>query len=221
MSKNLRHLINFLPPQENVKCCASSATLLAAEMLMKSAGKDIIFSRLHLYYYARKLHNGIDQTGASLKDTLDALVVEGVCPNQYWPFSSQRANTEPSFIARKEAAAYKLQEYTKVKPAQFRSYLDREIPIVIGVHTGKRFWALTGPLSGHDYAPLNGDPSFRDHALTIVGYDDEMESYIVANSIGLKWGDKGYGALPYACEQDIGESYVIDRFAGIPSTKNF
>jgi C1A family cysteine protease len=55
-----------------------------------------------------------------------------------------------------------------------------------------------------------------------VGYDDEIGdgSWIIANSIGPKWGDHGYGVIPYSCVSNIGEAYILNNFAGsIPGKK--
>ncbi len=36
------------------------------------------------------------------------------------------------------------------------------------------------------------------HAVTCVGYNDYKQTFIVRNSWGKEWGDKGYFYMPYA-----------------------
>ena len=46
--------------------------------------------------------------------------------------------------------------------------------------------------------PQEGDQVRGGHAVTAVGYDDTKEVFIVRNSWGNDWGDKGYFYMPYA-----------------------
>lgn len=50
--------------------------------------------------------------------------------------------------------------------------------------------------------PLTEDP-IGGHAVVIVGYDDSKGLFIVRNSWGPSWGDKGYFYMPY--------EYVLDK----------
>jgi C1A family cysteine protease len=59
------------------------------------------------------------------------------------------------------------------------------------------------------------------HAVTIVGNRPDLNSWIIANSRGLKWGDKGFGILPYNCVVDIGEAFSITGLLDTGIGKNF
>lgn len=46
----------------------------------------------------------------------------------------------------------------------------------------------------------NNDAFGPDHAITIVGWDDDLQAWLIKNSWGELWGDKGYGWVGYdAC----------------------
>ena len=45
--------------------------------------------------------------------------------------------------------------------------------------------------------PQANDQQLGGHAVTAVGYDDFKECFIVRNSWGEGWGDKGYFYMPY------------------------
>jgi len=215
---DLREHIKYMQSQDNVGCCTASAVLLAAEMLFAKTNKPLNLSRLFVYYMTRKLQGRLGQKGAELKSTFDALSLYGACTEQFWPFSPHRVDHEPNFRAVQNAR-YKINEYECATPEKFNSILDKGVPIVIGMHTGRLFWRMRGELNEQIYKPVNESDNrpTQGHAVTIVGYDDKIQggSWIIANSLGLRWGYRGCGILPYSCYVDIGESYVIRNFAGI------
>jgi C1A family cysteine protease len=218
-SATLQKYVQQLPSQENANCCTASATLLAAEMIMSTAGKKINFSRLYVYYMTRKLQDRVGQKGAQLRDTLEALRIYGAASESQWPFSYSRIDKEPHLPAIEEGVHYKLQSYETITISEYKDSINKNIPIVIGISTGRMFWSLEGPLEKQRYKPVNGTDNRQSvgHAVTIIGYDDNIcdGSWIIANSSGPKWGFRGYGAIPYKCNMDIGESYIITNFAGI------
>ena len=78
------------------------------------------------------------------------------------------------------------------------------------------------------YKPVNdtdNQPSV-DHALAIVGYDDQLNGgcWIIANDATTKWGDQGYGAIGYNTTVDFGEAWVITKIGNVDietTEKNF
>ncbi len=220
---SLRKYINYIQSQENVACCTASAVLLAAEIILMYSGNRINFSRLFLYYMTRKMKNRIGDKGAELSDTLETLMNCGATPEKFWPFRVNRVDEIPDQQAIESATYYKLRSYNSVSPDDYKYYLNRDIPVIVGIMTGKIFWQLHGPLENHRYKPVNIDDNQRStgHAIVIVGYDDNLNggSWIIANSTGPKWGYYGYAAIPYSCSVDIGESFVITNFAGISAGK--
>lgn len=215
---SLRSYIRYIRPQENIACCTACATLLAAEIYMAQSNTSMYLSRLYLYYMTRKLQGRLNQHGAELKSTMEALSLYGSPPEKFWPFQPAHADKEPHIYAAQEAMQYRIQSYMEVSPDSYKTHLNNNTPIIIGIRTGRLFWRLSGELSSHRYKPTNhidNLPSFG-HAVTIIGYDDDLNggSWIIANSVGPQWGFQGYGAIPYACNIDIGESYIITKFAG-------
>lgn len=212
--------ILHLPNQHNVGCCAASASLLAAELIMNDNAR---LSRLFPYYYAREMRGRIGQNGAELGDILESMKQYGVATDKTWPFSLNRVNTEPNSSAQYEASQCKLGAYNYVEADSYKSYLEKGIPIIIGLNTGRMFWKMKGPLAEQTYKSINNTDNrkFGGHAVTIIGFNDNLNSWIIANSLGLTWGDHGLGVLPYECNHDIGEAYVITEFAGKTAGKKF
>jgi C1A family cysteine protease len=174
----------------------------------------------------RKLQGRLGQPGAELRSTFESLSIHGVCRENNWPFFVHKSEKEPSFGAIAEALEFKVTSFEYVNPKNFNTMIDLKIPISIGLQTGRMFWKLHGPISTQEYKPVNlvDNRGSRGHAVTVIGYDNSIcgGAWIIANSIGPKWGDKGYGILPYECYRDIGEAYCITGFADLPpSEKNF
>ncbi len=220
---SLRNYIQYLPSQERVDCCTSSSVLLAAEILLSQSGKNVHFSRLYLYYMTRKLQGRLGQRGAELSATFEALKRNGVATDRMWPFTSSRVEMHPHSPAVEEAVYHKLDSFEQIEVSQYKEYLNRGIPIVIGMFTGRRFWSLRGALEVQKYIPVGDEDNHRSkgHAIVCIGYNDHINngSWIIANSLGPTWGYQGYGAIPYSCNQDFAESYVITSFSGISAGK--
>lgn len=47
------------------------------------------------------------------------------------------------------------------------------------------------------YGPFSATSIGWGHAVVIIGYDDNTQSWIIRNSWGINWGDEGYGSVPY------------------------
>ncbi len=53
-------------------------------------------------------------------------------------------------------------------------------------------------------------PNDVNHAVTIVGWDDSKQAYLVKNSWGPNWGDKGYIWVEYGCNNiGYGAAWVV------------
>jgi C1A family cysteine protease len=224
-SFSLREYSLHLPAQNNIPCCASSASLKAAEIIMSAAGTNLRLSRLYTFYMSRKLSNKLNHRGLSIKETLDSMIQYGSATDETWPFHLDKVDKEPSEKSIIEAGRYKLDSYLPADTVSFNSHLREGRPIIIGMYTGRMYWKLKGPLEKQFYKPINttDNERHRNHAVTIIGFDDTIQngSWIIANSFGLTWGDHGLGILPYDCHQDIDESFVITKFAGITPGEKF
>ena len=53
-------------------------------------------------------------------------------------------------------------------------------------------------------------PNDVNHAITIVGWDDNKQAYLVKNSWGPNWGDKGYIWVEYGCNNiGYGAAWIV------------
>ena len=221
----LKQNTRLIQSQNNIPCCSSSAALTAIESIYSMNNIYYNFSRLFLYYNTRKLQGRILEKGSNLIFSFEALNKFGCCEEKYWPFLYHRVDKEPPLNVYTLAESFKPISYRSIRDADFKKCIDSNLPIVIGINIGRKFLKLSGPLKSQKYYPIDNTTNryLGSHALNIVGYDDYIcgGSWIVANSIGLRWGDKGFGILPYICSADINEGYVIESFQNLVPRKNF
>lgn len=74
-------------------------------------------------------------------------------------------------------------------------------PALVGLpvyNFGTSFWVPSGNLQGY-------------HAVTLVGFDNEREAFILRNSWGVEWGDQGYTCFPYKDYDSIIEAWTLYR----------
>ena len=65
------------------------------------------------------------------------------------------------------------------------------------------WWYTTGNMP---YPNVNREAVLGGHAVLIVGYNDTTQRFIVRNSWGTGWGDKGYFYMPYQVIQNVSMS---------------
>ncbi|CAK9024697.1 unnamed protein product [Durusdinium trenchii] len=146
--------------------------------------------------------------GMSLGGAISALELKGACLERNWPFNISRVNERPPETCFNEAVRYKIAESRKVEVrlASMRQCLAEGHPIVFGLKLTAQFFKPAP--GGGITTPDPSDPQSAEHglhAMLIVGYNDRQEVFIVRNSWGTSWGDKGYGYVPYnyICNDDF------------------
>ncbi|MBU0624370.1 MAG: cysteine protease [Candidatus Thermoplasmatota archaeon] len=215
-------LRKWCPPIEDqgqIGACTAHAGVGMVEYYEKRAfGKHIDASRLFLYKATRNLSELHGDSGASIRSTMGALVLFGVPPEKYWPYSDRDPDfdKEPSAFCYSFAENYKSIRYfrhdtpTLSEEAVLESVkktLVAGIPAMFGftVYNSIDQANSTGKIP----FPCSNERVLGGHAVVAVGYDDEIEirnadcdvpakgAMLVRNSWGEGWGDGGYGWLPY------------------------
>lgn len=73
-------------------------------------------------------------------------------------------------------------------------------PVVTNMKVFPDFVAYAGGVYRHTEGGVLGG-----HAVSIVGYDDEKQAFIIRNSWGETWGEKGFGYVAYGDDTGVGE----------------
>ncbi len=134
----------------------------------------------------------IDEVGTSLKSALTIQKNFGSVLDSLLPFSGGLVSgSEKTFFAT--AATRKINSYFNListnndQLTTFRNWISHNGPILVRLDVDKTWDSVTsnGILSTYNPSSTRGG-----HAVALVGYDQNQ--FIVRNSWGTAWGDKGY-----------------------------
>jgi C1A family cysteine protease len=216
---DLREWCSPIEDQGQLGSCTANAGAGVIEYYeRKSFGRHIEASRLFLYKVTRNLMKMRGDTGAYLRTTIGAMVIFGVPPEEYWPYTDapKDFDGEPPAFCYSFAQNYKTLMYYRHDPAsagpdsiigRLKAHLAAGHPAMFGfsVYSSIEQAGDTGEIP----FPSPRDRMEGGHAVVAVGYDDKKEirnehadkpetgALLIRNSWGKEWGEAGYGWLPY------------------------
>jgi len=158
-------------------------------------------SRLFLYYNERKLINETDKdNGAYLSDGIICLKTFGLCEEKDWSYIIENLFKEPSSIAFEKAKKNYVIEAKEIdNNIQIIKYwINKNEPIALGIALYSNFNNFSSAKTGKIGLPKTTDKFIGGHAVILCGFDDFNQEFILRNSWGSYWGDKGYFYLPYS-----------------------
>lgn len=217
---DLREWMTEVEDQGQTNTCTANATAGAYEYLMKRHLGDDAYdvSRLFIYYNARtgSGQEEVTDEGAVLVDVIDGLRRYGACAETSWPFDTDVVDEEPAAEAYTEAESF-LVEDVQLVPTDldaWRSALAEGYPIIFGISLYDSFYQHRRPGLVPMPTPREAElAQHGGHAMLCVGYSDVDQVFIVRNSWGADWGDRGYCYMPYAYlmdpAQNGGDSWII------------
>jgi len=218
---DLRSWCSPIENQGGIGSCTAHAAAGIVEYFEKRAfGKHIDGSRLFIYKTTRNLMNVSGDTGAWLRNAMGSLVLCGVPPEKYWPYTDKdpEFDQEPSAFVYSVANKYETLKYfchdpltynidAKIVLASVKKYLAAGIPSMFGFYGFPSFEKTDIP--GGIPFPDSNEQAQWGHAVMACGYDDTLKiknvesqresvgALLIRNSWGTEWGDQGYGWLPY------------------------
>lgn len=180
--------------QMSLGSCAANATADALEILLGLEKESVLqISRLFIYWNARKyeeLQNKDEGTLISL--ALQSLVDFGVCREDLWDYRIDRVFSQPTILAYKEADDNRIDSFYRIRATgdellqQVEAAIRVNHPVVFGVPVGKEMMTYSG---GILQPPAE---SLGNHALIVVGVDSSSGAFLIRNSWGEDWGEKGH-----------------------------
>ncbi|AFK05026.1 peptidase C1A papain [Emticicia oligotrophica DSM 17448] len=183
--------------------CVANAFAGAYEYLAKRTnGESSDVSRLYIYYNARWLVEEQDKdSGSIMFKAIEGLQEYGACSEELWPNDEEMILYEPDQSAYEHGANFKIvdSEYIETDLELWKHTLAEGYPIAFCLNTFQSFDSATKN-KGRVPMPKPSD-NVREthgwHAMLCVGYSDPDNVFIVRNSWGKDWGDKGYCYIPY------------------------
>jgi len=214
-------LSDLFPPVEDQQtlgsCTANAGVGLLEYFELQASGRYLDASRLFLYKATRNLMGLTGDTGAYLRTTMQAMVLFGIPPEEYWPYDVTTYDVEPSAFYYSFAQNYRSIEYYRLDPpgaspdellSRIKTNIAAKLPSMFGftVFSSYTQARTTGAIP---YPALN-DRRVGGHAVVACGYDDAktirnsttgseetVGALRIRNSWGPGWGEAGYGWLPY------------------------
>ena len=167
-------------------------------------GYDIpgfIGSPLFMYYNECVLEGHVgDDSGATVPDTIATLAKYGICPESDWPYNINNFAVKPPTKAYTNGTKHKAIKYANILNTLngMKQSLVSGCPFILGITVYSSFETMAVERTGMVPMPSKRDSILGGHAVVCVGYDDSKQRFIMRNSWGPLWGDKGYFYLPYA-----------------------
>lgn len=183
-----------------------------------------LFSPSYIY---NQINNSKDE-GSNFIHALELLTKEGVCTWSSMPYNPKDFISLPSASAKNEAQNFKIERYIRLGERQslsadIKEQLANSHPIIANVVSDENYlgngykndkgvqyiWTRIG----------NHNPRLG-HAILIVGYDDDRETFKFLNSYSDKWGTNGYGYISYSVVNGVVKNAFTIKPAFYKFTEN-
>lgn len=222
-SIDLKPDVHEVDNQLTIGSCTANAVTSALELLLKTNGQGRSLSRLFNYWTTRYIiENRPGEEGATVRDAVRSCKHFGVCNEDEWKYDISKVNEMPNANAFGKSLYQKVTKYEVIDENNLiydiKSALNENIAVPFSMKIGEKWVDLKGPWRKHNYPAVGRfiNKSLGGHAMVIIGYDDEVQKFLIENSWGSNWGDGGFAGLPYeTLLKDIYEAFIIKEFCGM------
>lgn len=210
LSKNFREIQD----QGGQGSCLAFALTSVFEYVMRinKRCEEIDLSEAFLYYNARKLDNENsvnEDSGLHFKPAIESLYKYGISVEALCRYDENSYDKEPPQAAYDDAGKRLLRKALNVSCSvnDVKSALADGYPVIGSFTLCPSFSNIVGGFvtmpTEEEIKALSscgqGEVSkHSSHAMVIVGFDDNLQHFLVRNSWGTSWGDRGYCYMPYS-----------------------
>jgi C1A family cysteine protease len=209
-STDLRPELSPVQNQGKLGACTGFAAEGLAEYWARKSGTNEQLSPGFIYINELKEDGNPGQdAGSYISTAIDVLKNQGTCPEAMHPYiaavdQTDKAKIQAYLSTFPSAEAYKAALPNRIKSAAqvrdldgFKKAIAGGKPVIFGITVYKSFMNQDVKTTGVVPLPAAGEQRLGGHAILAVGYDDAKQQVVFKNSWSEKWGDKGYGYLPY------------------------
>lgn len=212
-SVDLREFFTPIKNQGQIGACTVfSIASIYEYILKKNAQQEDDLSESFVYYNVRH-SNGteLEDTGSSFQDVIMSIGELGICAESLHPYSLSLSSvpSEEAYLDGKKRRITKALN-VNVDENDIKSALQEGYPVAVSLKIYDSFNATSGFVSRPSEEEIES-ADFGYHAMVIVGYSDDTKFFIVRNSWGEGFGDKGYCYMPYSyiCDTDLNRMACI------------
>lgn len=203
VSVDLRKKMPGVYNQLNIGSSVANAVASAYEFLQIDLDENHIFipSRLFIYYNTRLIENSTEyDAGAQIRNTIKSLNIYGICSETQWCYDSRLLTVCPDERCYSQISPIKYHRLNQTIDT-LKACLSKGLPFIFGFSVYDNFDLLT-PLNSVLDRPGENNLYRGGHCCLCVGFDDTKKMFIIRNSFGIKWCDKGHFNMSY--------SYITD-----------
>lgn len=218
---DLRPLDSPIFDQEDLGSCSANALVGNLQFLeIKDNIPYVQLSRLFLYYDERSVEHTVNSdSGAQIRDGIKTLAKLGICSEHMWPYDISKFTVQPRHHCYKEAINHKILSYYRLNTLDDAIHcLSSGYPFVFGFSVYENFESQQVAQTGIVNLPEPNEKLLGGHAVLAVGYDNNQKRFIVKNSWGESWGQKGYFTIgyDYLSNKNLSDDWwTIRRGAGL------
>lgn len=203
-SVDLRPSFGDIKDQGQLGTCSVFSMVSIYEYILKKSKREKDLSERFVYYNILSDSGSMEDNGSSLYGVVESMTKHGVCAEDYCAYNVDLYNLKPSEDAYKDAMTHKIKvaKNVKINHNDITSALSEGYPVTISL---KIYESFGNSSKGFIFRPTDGEireGKFGNHAMVICGYSEEDKVYIVRNSWGKGFGDKGYCYIPFSYIED-------------------
>lgn len=163
--------------------------------ILQSTGRHVELSCLFINYNGRLVHSNTlvnFDLGSSAQFTAMGLAQYGVCEETLWKCHRKNINRKPSSLAYDRGRKFSVTVGQVPEDLlSMKTCLANGLPFIASIIVSKSARREGIETNGYLSLPDPRDPEVRHaklgHAVLIVGYNDEIQHFIVRNSWGPHW----------------------------------
>lgn len=217
--------VNILnvPDQGKLKSCgAVQISTLMSYYYYIQLNNTTILSALALYYYGRTINGDgsyIDN-GSTIDNYLNAINTYGLLSENDWPYIQSDFYKKPFSNSSTIIFQPKLRWNTvDTNITTIKDFIRSGIPVLLDIMIYKSFTDSNSP--GLIVVPNTNDSDsyIARHAVSLWGWDDDSETFIMLNTWGTSSGYNGWFFLPY--DYILKPSLSTQFFYNMTFIKNF
>lgn len=198
---SLQQFVTRIYDQEDTFSCTANAIAQAVRITQQKNGlAETDPSRLFIYFNER-LREGTVSTdnGADLRDGMKVAADLGVAYEADWPFDVSKIFHKPTPQVYQNAVQNMVKIYAAVNQDlnSLKQCLIDGFPFVFGFTVYDSFESDVVAATGNVPLPKVTEKVLGGHAVCAVGYDDDSQTFTIANSWGPDWGQAGFFKMPY------------------------
>jgi C1A family cysteine protease len=199
----------FPPPysQGKIMSCAANAIASAIQFDRRKQhlpSRELTPSRLFIYYNARAIEGRVARNApCQIRDAIKGVAKLGACfegkAADQWPYVIARFKQKPRPACYKAALKDRAVHYSRIAQEidHLKACLAAGYPFVFGFTAYESLEAALVSKTGAIPLPKPHEQALGGHVVLAVGYDEAKRQFTIRNSWGPKWGDGGYGTMPY------------------------